>query len=97
MNSRERVKTAINHKEPDRIPIDMVVTIDVYKDLLKELNFKTDEVPKMGRWTEVQMPVEMIQKLGIDCYYVSPKSGISVHSKKFDDGSFRDEWGCFGK
>ena len=22
MNSRERIKTAINHKEPDRVPID---------------------------------------------------------------------------
>ena len=33
MNSRERVMTAANHREPDRVPVDMVLTIDVYRDM----------------------------------------------------------------
>lgn len=51
----------------------------------------------MGRWTEVQMPIEMINALGIDMYYVSPRSGVSVHTKSCEDGSFTDEWGCYWK
>lgn len=38
MNSRERVIAAINHREPDRVPVDMVLTIDVYRDMKKVLN-----------------------------------------------------------
>lgn len=98
MNSRERVMTAANHREPDRVPVDMVLTIDVYRDMKKVLHMEhLPETPRMGRWTEVQMPIEMIEKLGIDMYYVSPRSGVSIHSKSFDDGSFIDEWGCYWK
>jgi len=87
----------MNHKEPDRVPLDMVVTIDVYNDLKEKLNLDVGKPPRMGHWTDVQMPIEMINKLGVDTYYVSPKSGKSSHSEKFPDGSFRDEWGCFWK
>ena len=98
MNSRERVITAINHREPDRVPVDMVLTIDVYRDMKKVLNMDyLPDTPRMGRWTEVQMPIEMINALGIDMYYVSPRSGVSVHTKNFEDGSFTDEWGCYWK
>lgn len=98
MNSRERVMAAANHQEPDRVPVDMVLTIDVYRDMKKLLDMEyLPENPRMGRWTEVQMPIEMIKKLGIDMYYISPRSGVSVHTKSFEDGSFTDEWGCYWK
>lgn len=97
MNSRERVMTALNHKEPDRVPVDMVVTIEVYRDLKRTLGIEAPDNPKMGRWTDVQMPLEMIKALGLDAYWVSPRSAISGHSKTFDDGSFIDEWGCHWK
>jgi uroporphyrinogen decarboxylase len=98
MNSRERVLAAVNHQEPDRVPVDMVLTIDVYRDMKKALNLEhLPDNPRMGHWTDVQMPIEMIQALGTDMYYISPRSGTSVHSKKFDDGSFTDEWGCYWK
>ncbi|MGL4606291.1 MAG: uroporphyrinogen decarboxylase family protein [Eubacteriaceae bacterium] len=98
MKSRERVMKAVNHEEPDRVPIDMVLTIDVYRDMKKLLGLDhLPETPRMGHWTDVQMPIEMINALGTDMYYISPRSGNSIHSKKFDDGSFTDEWGCFWK
>ena len=42
MNSRERVRTALDHREPDKVPIDfggMVTTIEAegYNDLIKHL------------------------------------------------------------
>lgn len=98
MNSRERVLAAVNHREPDRVPVDMVLTIDVYRDMKKALKLEhLSDNPRMGHWTDVQMPIEMIQALETDMYYISPRSGNSVHSKKFEDGSFTDEWGCYWK
>ncbi|WP_303871318.1 hypothetical protein [Acetobacterium wieringae] len=98
MNSRERVMAAANHQEPDRAPVDMVLTIDVYRDMKKVLDmaYLLDN-SRIGRWTEVQMPIEMVKKLGIDMYYISLRSGVSVHTKSFEDGSFTDEWGCYWK
>ncbi|SDY43601.1 uroporphyrinogen decarboxylase family protein [Eubacterium barkeri] len=98
MNSRERVIKAINHQEPDRVPVDMVLTIDVYRDMKKTLGMDhLPDTPRMGHWTDVQMPIEMIEKLGLDMYYISPHSAKSVHSKNLPDGSFVDEWGCYWK
>ena len=48
MNSRERVLAALNHREPDRVPLDMVITINVYEDLAKVLGLKLAEPPKVG-------------------------------------------------
>lgn len=76
----------------------MVVTISVFEDLKKTLGLGDHVKPlRMGHWTDVQMSIEMIKELGVDVYYVSPKSGKSPHSKKFEDGSFIDEWGCYWK
>ncbi|MGL4282507.1 hypothetical protein [Eubacterium aggregans] len=96
MNSRERVIKAVNHQEPDRVTVDMVLTIDVYRDMKKALGLShLPDTPRIGHWTDVQMPIEMIEKLGLDMYYISPHSAKSVHSKILPDGSFVDEWGCY--
>ena len=46
MNSRERVMAAASHQEPDRVPVDMVLTIDVYRDMKRLL--KMDHLPGTG-------------------------------------------------
>jgi len=49
MTQRERVRTTLNHKEPDRIPIDLGGTEQssickmAYIDLMKHLGFDIDE------------------------------------------------------
>ncbi|MEG0377888.1 MAG: uroporphyrinogen decarboxylase family protein, partial [Eubacterium sp.] len=98
MNSRERVMTALNHLEPDRVPVDMKLTIDVYKELRLYLGLlHLPEQLKMGQWTEVEMPIDMIQALDLDIYYTASRRVDSVHSKTFEDGSFVDEWGVYWK
>lgn len=93
-HSRERVMTAFNHQEPDRVPVDMVVTIDVYNDLCQLLKLDVPRVPKIGHWTTVQMPLEMIKALGLDIYWITSKSTKSAHSRQYGNGNFLDEWGC---
>ena len=98
MNSRERVMAAASHQEPDRVPVDMVLTSDVYRDMKRLLKMDhLPDTPRMGHWTDVQMPLEMIQALDLDMYYISPRSAKSAHSRQFEDGSFTDEWGCYWK
>lgn len=49
MTSRERINKALNHQEPDRIPVDLGSTIvtsickGAYSDLMEYLDFKIDE------------------------------------------------------
>jgi uroporphyrinogen decarboxylase len=95
--SRERVIDALNFKEPDRVPVDVIVTVDVYRDLCNELGMNIDENIPMSYATVVQMPIDMIIRLGIDAYWVNPRSSKSVHSRRFEDGSFVDEWGIHFK
>jgi len=97
MNSRERVMKALNHQEPDRVPINCLVTIDVYEDLERELGFKHVPPSHVGNMTDVQMPIEMIKALGIDMYYISRRAGRTSHNRSFDDGSYIDEWGILWK
>ena len=55
MNSRERVMAAASHQEPDRVPVDMVLTIDVYRDMKRLLKMDhLPDTPRMGHWTDVQ-------------------------------------------
>jgi uroporphyrinogen decarboxylase len=50
MNARERVMLALNHKEPDRIPIDLGGSIcssihrDAYIELKKHLGMDLEEI-----------------------------------------------------
>jgi uroporphyrinogen decarboxylase len=53
MNSRERVRMAINHETPDRVPIDLGsmrssgIAAIAYNNLRKKLNIDKEEPPKM--------------------------------------------------
>jgi len=49
MNSRERVMMALNHKEPDKVPIDFggfdtTIEADAYEDLKKYLGIKKETI-----------------------------------------------------
>lgn len=92
MNSRERVMTALSHREPDRVPIDITITVDTYNELKEYLGIKIDEQPSLGRWTDVKMHPDVIQALGIDFVHVSGRSVPNIHTKTLPDG-FVDEWG----
>ena len=49
MTGRERILTALNHKEPDRVPLDIggracSITITAYENLTKYLGIEIDKV-----------------------------------------------------
>lgn len=79
MNSKERVLAAINHREPDRVPIDLWALSPVTDRLRTHLGADTDE----GVW----------QALGIDLRSVWP-AYCGPRLETFDDSSWVDWWGC---
>lgn len=73
MNSRERVKKAINHQETDRIPLDLGSTLvtgiqaSTYAKLRQSLGLK-DKLVKIADPFQIlaEVDMEVIKKLGID-------------------------------
>lgn len=73
MNSRERVKTALNHREPDKVPIDLggfVTTIEAeaYEDLKKYLGIKKET--RVTVRAHVDPDEEILEKFEVDTRYL---------------------------
>jgi len=84
MTSRERVKLALSHIEPDRPPIDYFFfgTPEVIERLKQYLNIDSNE--------------QLREFLGVDIRVVSPRY-VGPDLQRFSDGSYEDEWGVIRK
>lgn len=99
MNSRERVLAAINHIEPDMIPIDMGSTENTtlcriaYINLRAHLGMVPDPEPYViSREMDSVFPAEdMLQHYAIDFRAVRPSSAYVPATVELDDG-FIDEF-----
>lgn len=103
MNSRERVTQALNHKEPDRIPIDLGGTIitsitkPAYLDLKQHLGLPLEEI-KMLDYVQ-QLPYldeSLLERFGVDFRLVQLPAATAQGLKIFEEGdyfAFIDRWG----
>jgi uroporphyrinogen decarboxylase len=92
--SRERIVAAINHHEPDRVPVDVTLLYDFYIKLKKFLSIEIDEEVKYNFAMEVIPHPEILKKLGADI--ISVKLGSARNQKKvtYPNGFVQDEWGA---
>lgn len=101
MTSRERVLTALNHEEPDRVPL-FVGTSGAtsvlgpgYPALVKHLG-----LPKRPtRWLSkplqyVWMDDDVLERLGSDGRAMTPGPMISSLRREISDDCIVDDWGC---
>ncbi len=105
MNSRERVLTALNHKEPDRVPFDMGgtvltgITVKAYQALRDYLGLPrieptiVDVVQQLARVDD-----DVMDYLGVDVKNISPRSSASyeIDIREMESGNytcFHDEYG----
>jgi uroporphyrinogen decarboxylase len=106
MNSRERVIKALNHEEPDRVPIDfggILASINIYsyEDLLELVGIPSgggDEIISR-EWSNVPRPSEKLLKLwGVDFRRVH-LGGPDQFEPIIDveEQTFIDEWGLTWK
>ena len=102
MTPKQRVLAAINHQEPDRVPLDLggwVTTMSVvtYNKLLKLLGI--DRQGEVFDWLRqnVWPEEDVLERLNVDTRYVHPGKPRSwtFNPVQRDDGSYVvDEWGC---
>ncbi len=82
MNSRERVKVTLNHKEPDKVPIDLggnqsSIHIKAYKNLLNYLEIEDKNIQYADFVQQIVRPCdEILERFGIDIRYIQPLGGM---------------------
>jgi uroporphyrinogen decarboxylase len=78
LTPRQRVRAAINHQEPDRVPFDFWAVPEVCAALRDYLGLETDE--------------QVLHLLGIDCRLVAPDY-VGPAPRLQPDGTYFDAWG----
>ena len=94
MTSRERVETALDHREPDRVPCDLTISPDVYALLCERLG-KKFEPYWWDDWNHAYPSPAVLECLGVDVCHLP----IKTYPKWFsiDLETFGDEWGMTRK
>ena len=103
MNSRERVLMALEHKEPDRVPLDLGscfvsgIAKDAYLNLMDHLGKDVGEVEFYDTIQQlVVVDEEILRKFGVDVRGVVPnvtrKNPPEIEESNGSQ-SFTDEWG----
>ena len=103
MTPRERVWAAVNHQEPDRVPLDIGggsstgIVVEGYEKLKEHLGVssETQEMNKIFRvaWTDE----EVMQRLDSDCRPLGLRPPVNWVAPPAEPGTFTDIWGITWK
>ncbi len=92
--SRKRVEAALNHREPDRVPLDFSITLDAYIRLRDYLGLPPEEKISYDRFFEVRPALDLLEAVSVDMAWVrlhSPKNWSAP--PPLPDGTVLDIWG----
>jgi len=91
MNSKQRVLTALNHQEPDRVPVDFHAVPEQVDRLCQHFDLERDDPslrPPMGDYIDTAL----LDHLDIDFRTVWPRY-IGPPREEYTDGTYLDLWG----
>lgn len=102
MTSRERVLTALGHREPDRIPFDLGstqvtgISLIAYRNLRRYLDLPEVEPTIPDVIQQLALPdQDVVDRLGVDVAGLFPLNAHNWNVAGEDDGDYRrytDEW-----
>jgi len=98
MKPRERVLAALDHREPDRVPLDFLggvssITLQAYVKLKEYLGLAW-EGEKYDSWNGmVTIDPAILRLFGIDFRKIGLNFPVGWQSKIYPDNTFLDEWG----
>ena len=72
MTSCERVHLAIHHCEPDRVPFDMTLTVDVYQRLREYLGLPAEAEKPVSIWGTVSSSLDLLDAMQVDLQEILP-------------------------
>jgi len=103
MNPRERVMSALNHQEPDRIPIDLGGSIcssihkEAYVELKQHLGMDLEEIELVDYVQQLPYLDEgLLERFGVDFRMVQLPAATAPGLNVFEEGdyyAFIDRWG----
>ena len=100
MKSKERVLMALNHEQPDRVPLDLggrqtILMIPAYEKLKNYLGFTDIKTKIMSHiWQTVYVDEKILKHFSIDCRHIRPPNKAFAPIKPFAEGEvFKDVWG----
>ena len=95
MNSRERVIQSLNHKEPDRLPIDLGATIvssivkKTYIELKQALGMPVEEIKMLDYVQQLPYVDEaLMQRFDVDFRMVQLPAATKVGVDIFEEGDY---------
>jgi uroporphyrinogen decarboxylase len=99
MSHRERVLRALNHQEPDRVPLDLGATrstslvVEAYEKLNRHLGSQ-EPARIFSKWLNIAHPSEaMLKRFDVDTRSLSQGGPDNWQDIVFRDDSYQDEWG----
>jgi uroporphyrinogen decarboxylase len=101
---KERVLTALNHEQPDRVPMDLggrqtTLSILAYENLKRHLGLSDLPTRVMAHtWQTSFVDEQILEQFDIDTRHIRPASKVNDAIGKLlaepgSDGTFVDEWG----
>ena len=102
MNSRDRLETSLNFKEPDRVPIDLGgivtgITTGANKALKSYLNIESDD-PLVDRVQQLSLPSDaVLERLYVDTRYIYLQASRDWQDIELPDNTYQDEFGVIRK
>jgi len=97
MTPRERVRAALNHREPDRVPLDIgggsstTLTEEASLQLNSYLGGVAPPQPMSSLFRTVRLDEEVLLRLGSDCRHLSVRGPASPIPASVE--TIRDRWG----
>ena len=98
LSSRERFTLAMNHQEPDRVPIDLgsiastIRTVDAYDRLKVYLGLAVDKKIRHFADEHIIPDEEIIKALHADTWYLRMNPPKSWKRERLDANTVADEW-----
>ncbi len=99
MTSRERVWAALNHQEPDRVPLDIgggsstTIVVEGYEKFKEHLGVSSEIRIMNKAFRLARLDEEVMQHLGSDCRPVGIKGPANWTPLPSEPGTFIDVWG----
>ena len=94
MKPRARFHAAVNHEEPDRVPLDYWTTPQAYENLRDHLGITAPETQEWGIMASWKTSEELLKRLNVDFrrVYMNPAAGFVP--QPLPDGSTETEFKC---
>ncbi len=99
MTPRERVMCALNHEEPDRVPIffgtssPTTMLAPAYENLKAYLGIKHPPRLFSKAFQYAELDDDVMERMGCDGRPLSPKAGPLMQRREISETKFIDDWG----